>query len=291
MPILNKDFKTIVSFMCSQRFNFILHCYDHTFQIPEFVYFIVFPDFVKIGRTFDLNQRYSPSELKDSVKRIVFVSDIEATEKELKTKFSERYEKFSEKSSERFKINVRHRKKALSLFDSIVEKHNIQKIENKHVRYFHMHQIFGSEYYVSSLVCSILISVFCERDFYECSENMKLIEKISGRIDRNDFIAVVKENGRILQYWKYFGYIIIIDMSSNQVNISRFWKSILKTDNVKDKLSVFLNSAKIKRILQRKISIPVLGGSIETESDESKELKNDVLEKLISGNGQYGFHL
>jgi len=131
----------------------MLHYVDPSFKIPNAVYFITFPDFVKIGRTFDLKQRYSPSELKDNVKRIVFVSDIAATEKELKTEFAKKFEVFSEKSLERFKVD--NMRKALELFDRIVEKHKTKEVENGHIKFFNSDEQIGTGYFVSPTAASI----------------------------------------------------------------------------------------------------------------------------------------
>lgn len=125
--------RSISNFTITQRFNYILSCFDTSFNVPNAVYFIIFDGFVKIGRTFDLKQRYSPGELKDNVKRMVFVTDVIRTEKELKDEFSKKYKYYSEKSKERFIIKDIQR--ALELFDNIVKKHKTKEIKNNHVRY------------------------------------------------------------------------------------------------------------------------------------------------------------
>ena len=140
--------------------------------------------------------------------------------------------------------------RALRLFDKISKKYKIEKIENEHVKYYHMSTIYGTDYYLSYIACSVLISIFANIDYDECLSNINNIELFYDKINKNDFIATVKESSHIFQYWKYHGYVIIIDTSTNQINISRLWKSILKTDNLKDKLSIFLKSASINRLIK-----------------------------------------
>ena len=247
------EINLLAKFIISQRFNFILHCFDPSFKIPNAVYFITFPDFVKIGRTFDLKQRYSPSELKDNVKRIVFVSDVAATEKELKTEFSKKFEVFSEKSLERFKID--NMRKALELFDRIVEKHKTKEVENKHVKFFDSDEQIGTGYFVSPTAASILISSFCNFDLNLCKSFIETVENFYRRIDKNDFVASFSEGRERFQYWKFHGYIIIVNLNTEEVNISRLWKSILKSEKQEifadKRLSKFLQRSNVKKLISK----------------------------------------
>ena len=248
------DINLLAKFIISQRFNFILHCFDPSFKIPNAVYFITFPDFVKIGRTFDLKQRYSPSELRDNVKRIVFVSDIATTEKELKTEFSKKYELFSEKSLERFKI--RDIPRAIKLFDRIVEKHKTKKVENKHIKFFNSDEQIGTGYFVSPVAASVLISSFCNFDLNLCRSFIETVENFYRRIDKNDFVASFSERRERFQYWKFHGYIIIVNLNTEEVNISRLWKSAIGVDGSKitksdKRLSKFLLHRNIQEFVRR----------------------------------------
>ena len=51
-----------------------------------------------------------------------------------------------------------------------------------------MHHIFGTDYYISFQVCSLLISMY------------KNIELFYNKINKNDFIATVKENNHVNIY-------------------------------------------------------------------------------------------
>ena len=248
LSILNVNSQTIIKFISSQIFNYCLHVYDNSYKIPNYVYFITFNDHVKIGRTFKIDKRYTPSILKDNLRRIVFVKNVEKAEKELKKEFSKKYEYYNDRTLESFKVNDINR--GLQLFDRIVKKYKIKEIENKHIQYYHMNAIYGTDFYLSYIACSVLISIFADINYNECLSNINDIELFYNKINKNDFIAIVKESKHAFQYWKYYGYIIIIDNSTNQLNISRLWKSIVKTDNLKDELYMFLKAANISRLMK-----------------------------------------
>ena len=84
-----KTIELIKKFLISQRFNYILHCFDNTIDIPQYIYFIKFADGVKVGRTFDLKQRYQPSTIYNMAVRIVEVNKVDKCEKEIKDKFKD----------------------------------------------------------------------------------------------------------------------------------------------------------------------------------------------------------
>lgn len=248
ISILNTNIHAVTKFISSQTFNYCLHSYDNSYKIPSYVYFLKFSDHVKIGRTYRIDKRYASSIVKNNLKRIVFVNNIEKAEKELKTEFSKKYKYYKDNSLEGFK--VKDIKRALELFDKISKKYKIKETENPHVKYYYMNTTYGTDYYLSYISCSLLISLFADIDYNECLSNINNIELFYNKINKNDFIATVKESNHTFQYWKYHGYIIIIDISTNQINISRLWKSIIKTDNLKDELHIFLKTANISRLIK-----------------------------------------
>lgn len=67
---LGAPYRETINYINSYRFKFCLSLFDETYKIPQYVYYIKFGDYVKIGRTFELEQRYSPKYLKDNVKRL-----------------------------------------------------------------------------------------------------------------------------------------------------------------------------------------------------------------------------
>lgn len=252
--LLHIELSILNNFINSQRFNFILSCFDSSYKIPQFVYFIVFDGFVKIGRTFDLKQRYNPSQLNENVKRIIFVKNVNIVEKELKETFKKKFQKFYISSDERFIIPNKKIKSALKVFDNAVNSYNIRKIENKHIKQYHHDKTYGSGYFVSPIVCSILISIYCNIDFKLCKNFINTIEHFYNRINKNDFIATFKECRNNFQYWKYNGYVIIVNITNNTVNISRLWKTIIQTDYKKKlnnmKLWKFLQKTTIQRLIK-----------------------------------------
>ena len=252
--LTKSNLSIIINFIISQRFNYCIHCYDSTYTIPQFVYFIIFSDYIKIGRTFDLSQRYSPSELKDNVKRIVFVNNVVDCEKEIKDKFKKKYKYFNDGSIERFKINHSEINSALLKFDKIVRKYSVKNIENKHIKYYNEDKYYGTGYFVSPLACSMLISMFCKIDYSICVNFINAVENIYRHIDKNDFIATFTINKQNYQYWKYYGYIIIVNLDTEEVNISRLWNSIMNTDKEKitkkPQLNKFLKTRQPQLLLQ-----------------------------------------
>ena len=53
----------------------------------QYIYYIRFKKYIKIGRTYDLKKRYAPKFLKDNVLRVVSVNDVEEAEKAIKNSF------------------------------------------------------------------------------------------------------------------------------------------------------------------------------------------------------------
>ena len=273
--ILSINIKDLTTFLYSQRFNYILHIFDSSYIIPQFVYFIIFNDYVKIGRTFDLKHRYSPYELKKNVKRIVFVTDVVSTEKELKKAFIKNFERYSTKSLERFNIPSYKIKHALQIFDNVVSKHKQKELVKeqleKHIESYKNDKQYGTGYFVSDIVCSILLSTYSNINYSICLNTIKTIEKIFRKFNKNDFVSIFEEDGECYQYWKFYGYIIIVNMNTEEVNISRFWKSIIKTEKHKTKMTLydylrleniqnFLKQYKIKIYSKHYIKRPLING-------------------------------
>lgn len=68
---------------------------------------------------------------------------------------------------------------------------------------------------------------------------------------------------------------IIIDSNTNQLNVSRIWKSILKTDNIHHKLNKFLKTINIKRYIDR------YNIKIERKSYKNKPLLNGFYGPIV----------
>lgn len=88
----NINAKIIGQFLNSQRFNIFLNAVDENYEVPSYVYLIERPTGVKIGRTFNIDQRYNLNDVNIKLKRLVFVKYVDRCEKALKNAFS-KYEK------------------------------------------------------------------------------------------------------------------------------------------------------------------------------------------------------
>ena len=81
--MLEFPYQAETSFLSSLRFQYILQAYDTDYKTEQFVYYIQFDDYVKVGRTFDIKKRYQPKDINDRVKRLVFVDDVDRCERDL----------------------------------------------------------------------------------------------------------------------------------------------------------------------------------------------------------------
>ena len=185
LEILNIQKATLIKFLSSQRFNFCLHLLNPSYTIPSYVYFIVINGYVKIGRTYNIDARYSLKNIKDSLKRLVYVNNDKAAEKALKNAFGEVYER----------------------------RPGHQSIES-------------------------------------CCWSIARIDTIYNKVDKNNFIAVFKDGNETYQYWRFYGYIIIVNNNLKLVNISRLWKTIAKVNNYHGRMGLrdFLASDRIRTL-------------------------------------------
>lgn len=261
---VNNTHKSIRKFLASQRFNYILHYMDNSFKIPQYIYFIKFKDGVKIGRTFDIKQRYNPSEVFNIVLRVVNVENINKCEKELKDKFKNKYNLV--KGLEKFDINTSDNNEilnALRTFDDVVSKY---KTKNKAIKNNHLQYVrdgtdeLGNGYYVSSLVASIIYNIFGDINYSDIKYVLNLIDKASDKFDKTNYYSTFIESGDRFFYWSYHGYKIIANGSKGLINASRLWNTVKKENHISDKyknksLANFLKSAFIRNIFKEHTEI------------------------------------
>ena len=244
----NIDTRTIGQFLNSQRFNIFLNAVDENYEVPNYVYLIKRPTGVKIGRTFNIDQRYNLNDINIKLKRLVFVKYVDKCEKALKKAFS-KYEKT--KGLEEFDVNIRL---ALQIFDRVVEKYKSDKeVKNDYIVYYKDDINFGSSVYVSSKVVPIIISVFTERSLENATHDIVISENAAKTINKNDYLSLVEEEGNEFIYWGYRNTIIIINQTTQEVNLSRLWKTTLKNSdkNKSTKLSKFLNTNIISGMIKK----------------------------------------
>lgn len=250
MDILDISKANLTIFLSSQRFNFCLHLLNPNYKIPKYVYLIVIDGYVKIGRTYSIEARYSLKKTNEGLKRLVYVNDDKAAEKALKNEFSGAYER--RPGHKEFFI-VNSLKYAIERFDRIVSRFVINDDSNsvkKHVKTFVNDVIYGTNTFISNDAFAVVISAFADKSIESCYQLIARIDRIYSKVDKNNFIAVFKEEGDTFQYWKFYGYMIIVNNNSKLVNISRLWKTIAKVNNYHGRMGLrdFLKTDKIKAL-------------------------------------------
>lgn len=254
--LCNKDITYLTHFIKSQRFNFIIHCYDNNFDIHEYVYFIKFNDGIKIGRTFNINKRYEPIIVKNMLLDIIPIrsSEIEKCEKELITMFSSKYER--SKGREKFDIKENEIKQALKTFKRIATKYSIstKKINNNNNTNISIDHINNKRvYYISPLVSSILLNIFGNRSFDDALLFIDVMEKTFNNISNEDYLALFQENKERFFYWKYHGYTVVVNLDRKLFNASRLWNTIINSEHYKHKnkdFKEFLKSDFVKNMIK-----------------------------------------
>lgn len=248
LGINRKEFNDFVG---STRFDYCLHLIDPSYKIPNFVYLIILKGQLKIGRTHDINKRYRIRDLKDKLKRLVFVgSNVEKAEDELKDKFSSLFTPVDEHLEffEGFDLQ-----KALNAFDSVVKKYEVDIPENTQIKRTNHDPNYGTETYLSDKATRVVLSAFSYMDDDEIGGILLSVSTIYNKINQDDFIAVYKYYDDEFYYWKYHGYVILVNITDETVNISRLWKTAAAVENYRGrvKLSDFLKSERITSMFPR----------------------------------------
>lgn len=249
---LGAPYRETINYINSYRFKFCLSCFDEDYKIPQYVYYVIFKEegYVKIGRTFELEQRYSPKYLKDNVKRLVCVEHVRDAEKDLKDAFLATFEQYDE-TRERFL--VKNERKALELFDSVVSKYKQVNVENPHVDYERFPKTTNEDYTVSPFAATIICSMFRDITLPKSRALLKATEVAYNKVNKANYVAVVEVEHHIINYWSYKGYIIITDVNAKLVNISRLWNSICNTElGYQMNIHRFLRTAPITKLVKAK---------------------------------------
>lgn len=250
----NTTQRTIAVFLSSLRFRYILRSYDVKYSNNQFVYYIQHENYIKIGKTFDIKQRYQPKEIQDKVKRLIFVNRVSQCEQELIKTFSERYKRH--RGREAFAITSTAKiTESLKLFDSIVKKYKtkMKRKDINHVQKYKYDKTFGTGYYISPLTASIILNVYGSRDYRECRIFIDTIEGMDRNFNKSDYISTFTESGEAFFYWKYHGYVVIVNMDRNLINASRLWNTILKAQGKytkKNQFKRYLDAPRTKAIIK-----------------------------------------
>ena len=179
----------------------------------------------------------------------MFVKNVDKCEQELIKNFSKKYDTY--KGREGFVIKSQHDiSDSLELFDKITNKYskNITENMNNHVQHFVRDKIFGTGYYLSSLVASIILNVFSNTDYRDCKRFFNTVETVSNKFDKSDYISSFTEGNDNFFYWKFHGYTVIVNTDKNLINASRLWNTIIKTQGKKMEDNTFFRFLQLPRI-------------------------------------------
>lgn len=152
---------------------------------------------------------------------------------------------------EEFKVNIRL---ALQIFDKVVEKYKSDKeVKNDYIKIYNNDLNFGNSVYISSKVVPIIISAFTERSLENATHDIVITENAAKTINKNDYLSLVEEEGNEFIYWGFRKTIIIINQTTQEVNLSRLWKTTLKNSNRNKsaKLAKFLNTKIISGMIKK----------------------------------------
>lgn len=242
LEITRKDF---YNFVKSTRFDYCLHLIDPSYKIPNFVYLIILKGKLKIGRTHDIDKRYHIRDLKDNLKRLVFVgNNVEDAENELKEKFSNLFTQVDDHLEFFKEFDLQQ---ALRTFDAIVEKYEIPIPNNKQIDDKTNDKNYGRDVFLTDKATRVVLSAFSDMDDDEIGRILLSVSSIYDKVNQDDFIAVYKHDNDEFYYWKYHGYVILVNMTNETVNISRLWKTAADVENYHGSitLSKFLKSKRI----------------------------------------------
>lgn len=220
------------------------------YEIPKYVYLIVIDGYVKVGRTYSIEARYSLKKIEEGLKKLVYVNDDKAAEIALKNEFNEAYER---RPGHQEFFKVRSLKYAIQRFNRIVSRFVVNvNHPNEHVKTFVNDVIYGTNTFISNDAFAVVVSAFADKSIESCCQLIARIDRIYNKVDKNNFIAVFKDEDEIYQYWKFYGYIIIVNNDTKLVNISRLWKTIAEVNNYNGtiKLKDFLRTDRIRSLAE-----------------------------------------
>lgn len=231
---INKTSFSLRHYLSSKNFYLELLEIDTTLTNKSNVYLLYFEkeEKFKIGRTFDISQRYSQEIIRNNLYDIVPVENDCAVEKELITFFSERYENVG-KSKETFKLTCqidrikRH-------FRSIIQKYILgpENFKSKLIN-FPNPRADDRTVYGHVEVANILTNHFSTNIAMRRNWDF-LFLKLKHEIPNStiDFVENIEEKSTCL-FWYFSGYLIIKDIKTDYYNGSRLVNSISKADGKK----------------------------------------------------------
>ena len=129
----------------------------------------------------------------------------------------------------------------------IVEKYEIPIPNNKQIDDKTDDKNYGRDVFLTDKATRVVLSAFSDMNDDEIGRILLSVSSIYSKVNQDDFIAIYKHDDDEFYYWKYHGYVILVNMTNETVNISRLWKTAAAVENYHGSitLSKFLKSKRI----------------------------------------------
>ena len=251
--IIHKKFN-VKQYLNTYRFYKQLELIDEKLKHLDFVYLRILDKenkICKIGRTFDIAQRYDKTT-QEKIIMLKPVNNDKIVESKLIQAFKKEYERVGE-SKETFIYDTIQNIK--DLFQKTCKPYIVKPSYKKSSHIHTMKTYKGhTKLYVSIYVCDLIFHNYVtDPEYINKFNTMKgyIIDSLNKDVYiSNEFN---KEMNTKCMYWKFHKYTIIQNESDLYVNGSRLWNSIIKNDNldVRTKFSVFLKSKRIQQIKEQ----------------------------------------
>lgn len=231
---MNKTKFSIYQYLSSKSFYLDLLNIDNSLTNKSNVYLLHFPkeNTFKIGKTFDIKQRYPTDVIENNLIDISPVINDASVEKELIEYFTQKYE-VVKGTNETFYLTCKI-ETIKTQFRSIIQKHLVkpEKINSK-LLIFPNPRADDRTIYGHVEVAHIFTNHFSTGAVSRKNWDY-LFLKISHEIPNStlDFVENI-ENKSTCLYWYFNGYVIIKDINDNFFNASRLVNSVSKSDGKK----------------------------------------------------------
>lgn len=246
------EMKTLYDLLKSHKFEVFMNIYNKDYNINQYIYIKHFSEtdkHIKIGRTFNIEQRYSINDINKTLIKVVKVKQVDKCEKELKSKFKKKFGTYNTLES----FNTIDTIRSLKLFNKIVRNYMVP--ENDQFKYIVRNKYDTDKRVVNEDVFKVLFSLYSNKSMLEVNEIVDIFNNSAKNIDKNNYYSLFEQKidniSHQFFYWKFHGYCIIVDANTNEFNMSRLWNTILDSDNITNKrFDRFLESVFISSILK-----------------------------------------
>lgn len=231
------------TYLKSKDFYVRLLDVDTTIQSKSFVYLLDFPDegYFKIGRTFDILQRYPKNIIEKNLIELVPVTDDKKAERALLDFMETKYTKVEGTNESFYYKSIQY---VLRYFRSVIKQNNFEvDLPSLKSKLINLGISGEKDTYGHIEIARIIINHLLKASDRKNWDLMfiKLIHEIPNTT--LDFIYNKEEKAECL-YWYMDGYIYIKNLKTNYYNISRLVNSVSRTDKTDKKLNMYMARSK-----------------------------------------------